>query len=69
MRGQEAIVMEKASEGSGSMDVVPYKHMATNKPLSIIEDRTYRSEGHRNGGERSGKRLASAIVTPSFHGG
>ncbi|KAF3496789.1 hypothetical protein DY000_02053307 [Brassica cretica] len=33
--------------------------MATNKPLSIIEDRTYRSEGHRNEGERSG----SANVT------
>ncbi|WZZ53179.1 hypothetical protein YC2023_053286 [Brassica napus] len=56
---------EKVSEGSGSMDVVPYERTPTIKPLSIIENRTYRSEGHRNRGERSGKRLASAIVTPS----
>ncbi|KAF2567867.1 hypothetical protein F2Q68_00026729 [Brassica cretica] len=45
---------EKVSEGSGSMDVVPYERTPTIRPLSIIENRTYRSEGHRNGGERSG---------------
>ncbi|RID58593.1 hypothetical protein BRARA_F01883 [Brassica rapa] len=48
---------------SSSMDVAPYEHMPSTKFQSSSFDRPYQSKDQKQGGERSGKRLASAIVT------
>uniref|UniRef100_A0A0D3E5N7 pectinesterase n=1 Tax=Brassica oleracea var. oleracea TaxID=109376 RepID=A0A0D3E5N7_BRAOL len=58
-------IKENGMVESSSMDVVPYEHTPYNKPHSISDDRPYRSKDQKSGGEHSGKRLASAIVTPS----
>ncbi|KAF3580422.1 hypothetical protein DY000_02030535 [Brassica cretica] len=55
---------EIVSVESNSMDVAPYEHMPSTKFQSSSVDRPYQSENQKHGGERSGKRLASAIVTP-----
>ncbi|KAF2535491.1 hypothetical protein F2Q68_00019880 [Brassica cretica] len=58
-------IKENGRVESSSMDVVPYEHTPYNKPHSISGDMPYRSKDQKSGGEHSGKRLASAIVTPS----
>ncbi|KAF3582995.1 hypothetical protein DY000_02030536 [Brassica cretica] len=55
---------EIVSVESSSMDVAPYEHMPSIKFQSSSVDRPYQSENQKHGGERSGKRLVSAIVTP-----
>ncbi|KAH0859245.1 hypothetical protein HID58_087506 [Brassica napus] len=55
---------EIVSVESSSMDVAPYEHMPSTKFQSSSVDMPNQSENQKHGGERSGKRLASAIVTP-----